>query len=398
MQVVWDGPNPYGACPYLKWNFGKSLVAPWGLGIGARVRGEQQLFNLAATHIVRHMLTTSHVPWIYEEGTVTDPARAFSPRVGGLIGVKRTRAEPVSIIPQRAQPPNLNAIADKVVAEMPALLSEKLHFRPVMQGVTSPRGESGDAIREKLSQAGRVFEQQAEEDGESTKRFLTHHVMFLCNKGPRKALFDAVGPHLQNVLMEQWQRAGATITTNITLRLPDGSIQPRTRAEKKQDLKDAVALKALDPRRLIWELYKATGDSITSGQAAAVTVAASENRMLIEGAAADQIGAVHFENHDVHISVHKELLNLRHLDPRMTPDVEGQTALHINEHFIEWGDEFLLQYGLDAEASGQAGAVAQVESEIAGGGSPQQGAMVAPTPAPAQYRQRNMQAAVTAQQ
>lgn len=386
-HLVWYGPNPYGACPYLKFDLGLSLLSPFGVGVPLRLKADQQFYNLALTAILRHLLTVSAVRWLYEEGTVTNPQSVFSPRVGGLIPVKAVK-DKIEVLPQMIQPPNMNATAWQLAGMLPTMMEEKAHLRPVMFGITSPRGESGQAIEQKIGQAGRVYAALAENDGERVSRFLTHHIKHLCNTAPIPVLMNACGAGLQGALMERLQQ-GRVIDASIKVSLPAGTIQPRTAAEKRSDLERWAALLpgAFDPDTLKYEIFKQTGEPVTSDQELALANASEENLRFMSGQPAEAVDAKHFEPHDIHVRTHKQIVLARHTGA-IPDEVVAQVELHILDHLEEAGDEAALQFANMAEGQGQLGATEAAQM----GTMPEtvrSGSMAAPVPTNAQYGARD---------
>ncbi|MBE3045426.1 hypothetical protein IMZ48_23335 [Candidatus Bathyarchaeota archaeon] len=386
-KAVWQGPNPYGFCPYMHLTLGMSLLSLWGVGVPIQLRQHHTLFNIAMTSIARHLVTTSAVRWLYEEDTVRSPSSVFSPRVGGPIAVTRNRTEP-PILPQMIQPPNMNDIAWNLVSILPAMFDQTAHVSSILRGVAPPR-DSGSAIREKLSQAGRFFVSVGEDDQERQKKFMTKVVMFLAESAPPEALLDAVGPDLQAKLMERLQQP-PVLKTRIELMVRPDAIQPRTPDEMKQDIKELASLKALSPDEMKWEWYRATGKPVTSEQHEAVVNAINENQKIMSG---EQVFALDFEPHALHIFCHKQVIRCRHTW-NVPDEVVLAVQIHIADHYDDWGDERGIEGAMIAEAQGQTGAGGMAAGNALAD-SPLGGAMSAPEATESQYAARDaaMQAA-----
>ena len=392
-KMVWSGPNPYGACPYLKRDLGTSLLHPWGIGVPFRVKADQKIYNIVMTSIVQHLVTASAVRWIYEENTVRNPSEAFSPRVGGPIAFSPSRTDS-PFEPRMVQPPNMNSTAWQLANMMPTLMDDMMHIRPVMLGYSSRRGESGQALAAKVAQAGRFYTQLVEIDDVRTARFLTHHNRVICNQLNRlPRLLQAVGTRLENVLLER-ARKGTIIGQEVKLGLPPGSIQPRTPQEKQAMTLQLASLKVLDAEEIKYQLFQQTGTPVTSDQDKAIANAAMENEMFLSGISAQQIDAKNYEPHWPHIYTHKQLIQERHSNG--IPDaVIREVQWHIADHFDEMKEED-YQRGLDAMASQGNPQAMQQTSESMMGDTPMSGQMAAPLASPADYAAREQANSATA--
>ena len=385
MHILWDGPNPYGKCPFLKVDFGDSLLSPWGTGVPLLQKPENQILNQAMTHVIRHLLTVQAIKQFYAQGSIENPRSALSPKVGGIVEIKKVGTD--WAWPQYSKPPDLNQVSWQLVALMPEMMAQKAHLRDVMMGITSPRGESNAAILSKLGQAGRTFVTLKQQDEERIRRFLTYHVRFLCETAPAPRLLEAVGPDRERLALRALSRR-PRVQTRISVSIRPGLA--KTPQEKEQSLKQWASLGLFDAEALKWEIFQQTGEAVTAEQYDAAAAAAQENAMLLAGATAEDVDAVNFEPHWVHIPVHRQLINHRRLDSRITPDVVTETIMHLADHYEEWGDEKLVDFGLQAQGNqGAAGMVAQATGAMVGR-TPVGGAMAAPEASPVQYGAREL--------
>jgi len=401
--VAWDGPNPYGRCPLLQLNMGTSLVTPLGVGVPMRLRPDQTILNLAMTSIVRHMLVSAG-RWVIEAGSLKNPNQQLSPRIGSpIIWTPQRPDRPIE--PHLVQPMQPNVIAHQLVDAIPQIMGEKVHIQPVMQGITSPRGESRAAIVEKLGQAGRVYHAAAETDDDRIRRFLSYHAKFIANQpDKRERVFVAVGSGLQKAVLTRYQlvdtgQAKALIDANVTVSLPPGALQPKTPAEKEDRILRLASLNAFSAEQLQWELYQQTGVPVTSEQESDISNAAEENLMFMAGAAASPadgdtsdmvVDAKNFESHDIHVFVHKILIRERHTMNGVTDDIVREVQWHIADHYDEKSEESFQKAADQMAAEGMPGAMGEANTDLLSD-SPLSGSMGAPTPSREQYAKRDMQ-------
>ena len=395
-RVVWDGPNPLGFCPYMKNDYLLSLLGPWGVGIPYMVGREQKITNIVFTSIARHLLAISANQWVYEEGTITDPQTALSPRVGGPIPWKRDTRD--SQPPYINKPPDIPSVLWNLAQMMPQMMSDKAHLPPVLMGHGGSR-EPAASLQTKLGQAERPFAKIQDRDFEGYKRFYTRFATFLCDRSPTALLQEALGPDLNVPLMER-MRTGKVIRSRVTVTVPRSAIQPPTPAERKRDLQQWTALKVVRPEELRFELASKMGMPITEIEEATVASVAQENQAFLSGATAEAVRAVHFEPHDLHIRGHRIIIGKRRTWD-VAEEVITQIGLHILSHYEQMADEIELESAQGAAAQGQVGATESVIGQAFGDElepGPLSGSMAAPMASPTDYATRDLETSVTPEQ
>lgn len=397
-KVVWDGPNPYAGCPFLKLDFATTILAPWGVGVPHIVETPQKVDALAITNVLRHLLTTAAVHWIYEKGSVVDPATVFSPRVGSPIEYDSNFGKLKPPYPMEA--PNIPAIAGQLVTMMPQVGRDMAHLPPVMAGKPTGTREAAQAIRARIAQAERPFTAIAERDGERYRRYFTRLVRFLVNRATLPVLLDAVGPELHATLMRMAQRT-PRLKARIVVTVPRDAIQPRTPGERKHEIMQWASLKLMSPEEARHEIARVTGRPLTSIEEAALSNADEENRAFLDGAVAYteerqaagiawDIDAKHGDPHDLHIRSHDWVIMNRH-QLNLPEPVVTELELHRVDHLEQMGDEAAVRAGVAMEAQGQFGATeAAIEATGQGmPGSPLQGSLAAPEALPTDYARRD---------
>lgn len=400
IHVLWDGPNPYGACPFWKFDLGESLLGPWGIGVPNRIGPDQKVYNLAMTAIVRHLLTISAVRWLFEKNSIINPQSTLSPRVGAPIEWNPVRDDK-TILPQMLQPPNMNEIAWNLVQMMPVLMQTKTHMSPVLQGQTPPR-DSGQAIDLKLGQAGRVFADINKQDWGRGKRFLTHFVSRICDsavttpEGQARLVGD-VGRDLSNALMQRLGE-GRVVSTRVTVSIPWKAHQPRTGPEIRRDLKELASLGAIDAETMRYEFLSQTGQPVAVIEEIGRANALAENDRFRAGATADEIRPAFGEPGGVHLKAHGEFIANRY-ESGLPQEVVDEVQIHYGDTLDHMATEAGAQGAIAAEMQGNSMAM---ESLVGGEMMPKirptvaAGAMAAPQATPGQYGARGLKERATA--
>ncbi len=399
MHVAWDGPNPLGFCPYLKLDFGTSLLGPWGPGIPHIVKAPQQIYNLVNTMFVRNVTACGAPRYVYEEGTITAPEQAFAPRMGAPLAWNR-QGRPEAQAPRVLEPPQISQTAAFLTNSMPSVMQDMSHLEPVLRGETSKRGESRLAIDAKVSQAQRPFSAIEEQDFSRYQKTFTAFAQFLVENAPSAVLLEAAGPELRQVALDALQRR-PRMNTRPVVSVPRDSIHPRTTAEKKSDMADAVARGAMSPAEYRYEVAKQLGRPLTALERMAITNASRENLQLLAGARSHAPGRPEWdleaksgELHDVHKRVHAIIINARHT-MGLADAVVDETILHGFDHDAEQLDEVEVQSAITMAAQGmgqQGQAALEAETAEEMGQVPQQtplgGAMAAPEATSGEYAGR----------
>ena len=399
--VLWTGRDPVGFSRFLKLDFGRSVLSMWGVGVPHIVETPQRFDALLTTCILRCQLATAAPHWIYERGTVEDPATAFSPRVGSPIewDSNNQRAREPHII----EPPDMPRITEKLMALMPRIARDMAHLPPVLSGIPSGSREAAEALRTRLAQAERPFNAIAERDSERYARFFTRFVRMLVEKAPVPVLLKAVGDDLIGVALEMAGRR-PRMRSRVQVRVPRDAIQPRTPNERKREIMELVALRVMSLDEARFEIARVTGRPLTSIEEAAIANAERENIAFLNGARAYSdaraaagepwdIRATHGEPATIHIRMHEALITNRY---RMhLPDsVVRELEIHRLDHIERQGDEAELMGAVSASAQGQLGAVDAVLQQSYGDvlpASPLQGSMAAPPAMPTDYERRDME-------
>jgi len=416
-RVVWDGPNWFHACPYGKYDLGESLMTPWGVGVPHRIYHEQRTTTLAITLVLKHLQAISAVRPIVAAGSVEgDLSEVFSPKVAAPIvwDAGRDGRNPA---PSYIRPPDMPAIAWNLVSAMPEVMKDKSHLRDVLMGITSPRGESGDAIRQKLAQSGRVFADLNEKDLAVSRRFLTALGRYLVNFGNRAGAVQRACRNIRGqwdaAVQRQAVRGDQVLCTHrVFVSVPREATQPKTPDEMVRDWKEMVSLQIMSPDEMRLAMVQQLGRSLTKAEGEAVDAACHENDMFMAGAQAyvrgrendldperPVIKAVYGEAHDIHDRIHGELVRRRYSMP-VPDDVVKEVTIHrfyVHREFA--GNEALQQAAIQAEAqmlqpgiSEALGAQTMGPSIAGHSGAPAQtpvgGGLAAPSATPADYQAR----------
>jgi len=396
--VLWDGPNPYrmpdghGLCPYLKNDFALSLLSPWGVGVSHVVQTPQMVTALVVTNILRHQVTCTANRWLYQTGTIADPETAFSPVVGAPLEFTGNSGK--DLLPQMIKPPDISALTKDVLMFMPQFGRDSASVPPVMRGGSSGSREAAEALRTRIAQAERPFSAIEERDLRAYQRFFTQFVRFLVETAPVELFVAACGEELQTAALDMVRRA-PRLRHRVIASVPRDAVQPRTANERKREIMEWASLKLMTPDEARYEVAQVTGKPLTSREQQGIINATMEGRAFIEGATADQIHALHWEPHDIHVRTHQQLLTNRH-SANLDPSVQQEISLHILDHYEQWGDEQELQGAMMMAAQGQVGAVEAVQGQSFGDempNSPAQGSLAAPQPQPSDYQRRETERA-----
>lgn len=353
-EVLKFGPNPFYSLPFHMFSYDKTVSAPWGRGIPHIERRAQDIFNLGMTWTMRLMQQGSGKIML-EAGTVEDEANALSNRIDKPLIWHRNGMQNANP-PQRLAPPIGNPAIYEMINRIPGWMDQSLNLSAVQRGETSKRGESGEAVRVKLSEANIPLEDLRTDDEMIMQDLIFCTLMDLTNSNLQRP--DQLQKMLGADMPESHIMAMLTEPMNekiISVKIHDQMIRPKTPLERRDEIVAMVQNNVItDPKEAQWNMTLKVG-----GINATMDNALRKQRMEIEAMKAGEDVEVHMpEAHKWHMRAIQE-----YVDHPSFALLDTEAQARIDEHFAEHQEAEIL--AAQGDAMLQQGA----------GGPGQQGAM-----------------------
>jgi len=253
LNPLFYGLNPFHGLPFTFLHYDVQIHAPWARGIPHILRGAQDMANIAWTWLLRVMQAGSG-KWVIEENTVEKPNRALSNRLDRPVVWKRVD-NPRAVAPQFIPGPQLNPAIMDFIAGTPEWMQRALNLSDVHRGVTSKRGESGEAVKAKIAQADVDIEDMRREDELSLQKLLygtfidlTNPRWFRLDEARRILGKDVPDGHVRTLLRVGGERAISSVTAD------PATMRPRTRQAVKDEFIGLAAQNIKSPEETEWEL------------------------------------------------------------------------------------------------------------------------------------------------
>ena len=331
------GPNPYYGQPFHMFTYDTQVQGPWARGIPHLQMQGQDLVNIAWTWSLR-MMQQGSGKLMFEDGTVEKANRQFNNRLDQPITWKRLTNN--TSAPTRLQPPQPNPLGMDVLSRTPGWMDEALNLTDVQRGVTSKRGESGEAVKLKLSEANVPLEDQRADDDMVLQDLLFSTLVDLTNPKLVRPdqLRELLGPgvpdeHLNMLLRNPIQEAIKTVNIHPT------TLRWKTPAEHRDEITTLSERQIIPPEQAQWEMDK-RGVSVNTLLSQARRKQTTELQLMIEGGEAPvSIGDAHV----FHIRTTDEFINSEHWF-LLEQDVKDS----ILEHRINHKKASILEQQMDA--------------------------------------------------
>lgn len=248
------GPNPYYGLPFHAYTYDIQIQAPWGRGVPHVMMGLQDVLNIGWSWLVRTMIQGGP-RWRYVKGSIAPGM------VRTVLGNDLRKPIPYDLVnganfpPDRVQPPNIPPVAQQILQQTPSWMMDSVNMSDVQFGQTSKRGESGEAIEAKLSEANQPLERIRKDDDLTTQDLLLGTLYDLTKMGRMtlKEARDLIGaevpdPFIRDLLREE------TPKHIVGVRVHSSMHRPKTPGEIKNDFIGMAEAHLKDPERAEWEM------------------------------------------------------------------------------------------------------------------------------------------------
>ena len=251
------GRNPFSSFPFYLFTNDYHVQSPWGFGIPHALMAGQDLVNLAWTYLLR-MQQSGMGKWSYEAGTITDPGRMLNNRIDQPIVWQRNQNFAAqSAAPTRIPPPGNSQVNSEMLAMTPDWMDKAVGTSQVMQGITSKRGESGQAVEAKIAQAGLPLDQLRADDDLIYNQMLYETLVDLTD--PRRLRLDTArkmaGPDISDDQIFTLIRHPTSEAVKAVEIVP-AAVHPKTQGEVQDSTIALTNAQIIEPETARWNLTR----------------------------------------------------------------------------------------------------------------------------------------------
>ncbi len=246
--------NPFYGLPFHGFGFDQQIQAPWPRGIPLLEMHAQNMLNLSMTWLMR-IMQAGCGKWLYEKSTVEDPQKAFNNRLDQAIPWTRKAGPDPGMEPKWIAGPQINPAVIEMLRAAPRWMQDSLNLSEVQRGKTSPRGESGEAVREKLSAANIDIEDLRRDDELTISDLLygtladmTNPQSFRLDTAREIVGMDIPDDQIMTLLRNPVTRA----ITNVAVH--PSTVRPTTPAEVQDQFTALATSMIIDPALAQWEM------------------------------------------------------------------------------------------------------------------------------------------------
>jgi hypothetical protein len=326
--------NPFYGNPYHGRHYSRMPNAPWARGIPHLQTPAQDCLNIAVTHYMRIMQQSSG-KWRYEEGTIspTEVSRMLGPDLRTPIAWKR--AGPNSQAPDRVPAPQINPAAAELLTTMPGWMREAVGLNGIQFGDVSKRGESGDAIESRLSEANAPLEAIRDEDDEELARMLLGMTYDLGGNTRLDELDDRLGESCSMAQKLEFLREPVSKHI-VAVNIHPAVHRPKTQGENREDYLQLAGQKIMEPKDAIWNLMLANPPVIIDDE----MYRAYQHQMVeVESMkAGEEVEVMMTDFHAYHRRTLKRICNdpsFRDLPPEVQDALQQHDADHMQAMILE---------------------------------------------------------------
>lgn len=238
--------NPFYGLPFHGFHYDTQIQAPWGRGVPHLQIAGQDMLNMAVTWLLRMMVAGSG-KWMVEKGTMTKPeaARLLNNRLDEVLWYQRSSS--YANKPERSAPPVINPAVVSFINSAPSWMRDALNLTDVQFGVTSKRGESGEAITSKLSEANIPLESLRHDDDMALAELLYGLYVDLTNRARVRLdqVRDILGSDAPEEAVRSLLRVDAVRSiSHITVH--PATNRPTTPAQMRNDFTQLLAQQVID--------------------------------------------------------------------------------------------------------------------------------------------------------
>lgn len=277
------GPNPFYGLPFHPFVCDRQVQAPWGRGVPHILMQSQDIVNLGMTWLLRQMQAGSG-KLVIEKGTVEMPNRMLNNRLDVPLVWQRIGArQQFQKAPTRLQPPQTNPAVSDMLSRVPVWMDDMLNLTEVQRGITSKRGESGEAVKAKLSEANVPLEDMRRDDELALENLLYCTVVDLANpkflrldQARTLLASDVPDEHIRALLRKPVTKSIRSVTVHSLM------TRPKTPFEAQDNLTTLVAAQVIEAEAAQWEMT-VQGVGVNSLMGKARERQMTEIEMMING-------------------------------------------------------------------------------------------------------------------
>jgi hypothetical protein len=320
-------PNPFRGLPWSLFPCDSTIQAMWGFGIPIALRETQDIINMVWSTALRYHIMAQG-KWLIEEGTVEKGNRGLSNRIDEPIYWKRTGTPSPQLAPSRIMPPQMNPVTSDLLVMAPASMMDQLNTSEVLRGISSKRGESGEAIDAKLKAASSPVERIRRDDDLTYQELLYNTLADLTN--PERFTIDTarryLGPDVPDEQAYMLLRKPVTEAVK-SITLIAGEVHPKTPVEHEQGVILLAQNQLLEKDEAQWLLIQ-RGIDVNPLKSGAYNDQMNEVEQMKSG---QDVQISPGEEHQYHIYALKLVINKStwHTVP---PDVQGRILTHLAMH------------------------------------------------------------------
>lgn len=255
INVLFHGANPFFSLPFHFFYYDRQIQAPWARGIPHLAIQGQDIYNLTWTWLLR-MQQAGSGKLVIEKGTLDNPNEQLNNRLDIPIFWQRNKGAPqYPQPPHRLAAPQVNPATMNIMDRIPQWMGEALNFSDVQRGITSKRGESGQAIQMKLDAASAPIENLRRWDELEMQNLLYGALNDLTNPKHTNlnVLREHIGPDVPDENVKAMLRRPVSKAVSAIIVLPS-TLRPQTPSENRDEIKTMVGAQILEPGDAQWEM------------------------------------------------------------------------------------------------------------------------------------------------
>jgi hypothetical protein len=318
--------NPYYGLPIHFFHYDTIINTPWGRGVPHLLIPRQDNINLAMTWLMRRLITGCGKV-VFEKGTVEDPANSLDPNpMKPLVWKREGPHSHQQGPPNWMTPPPVQSAVNDVMAMLPGEMNEAVHIADVQRGITSSRGESGQAVELKLSAANAPMESLKKDDELVYEELLYATLVDLTN--PYLMQIDKAREYIdrdvdkQNLMMLFREPIEKSIRG---VQIKSESLRERTPAELRSDAVALVSSQIIDAETARMELLE-SGSAVNTLERMAYEKQQQEIAMMRDGY---QPEVTIQELHAVHVYVLQRFAN-----SKQWLDASEEVKSMVTQHWV----------------------------------------------------------------
>ena len=287
--------NPYHNLPIHHYTYRDKLLSQEGIGIPGILMQVQDAVNVAMTGMIRRLTWHSGIKYVVVENSLVDDIKvALSPRLDKPI-VYRKGSKP----PERMGAGALDPLADSILANSGDWFDRLLNNSRIQYGVSSKRGESGNALQAKQEQADTPLTAISDADEATTNELLTGTLMDVLKTDTVEGLVELLGDEFPANQIAALKMREASESIKGVKVVPE-SIRPKTPQELRRDAFEEVQSQMVDPVAARRGVLMRGGKAIDYREGLAMEKQQAEIQQILDG---QPVLAELRQDHEMHLYV-----------------------------------------------------------------------------------------------